>query len=59
MKRLRLRKWVKVVLTIIAFISLIIASCECDDTKLFIIKSIISLITFILSTMTLLIFQEQ
>ena len=59
MKKIRLRKWVKVVLTILAFMSFIIASCDCDNTRLFIIKSIISLITFVFSTMTLLIFQDD
>lgn len=50
MKKIRLRKWVKVVLTIILIFSLIILAGECDSIKVMLIKSVVCLITFSLSS---------
>ncbi len=47
--KIRLRKWVKVVLTLILIFSLIILAGECDTLSVMLIKTAICLVTFSLS----------
>ena len=50
---MKLKKWVKVVLTTIAIISFIVMASDCESTLWFIIGHLIACGTFTLSTMTL------
>ena len=50
MKKLRLRRWVKVVLLSISIISLFIMASDCEDMAKFVIGHLIACGTFSLST---------
>lgn len=43
MKKIRLRKWVKVVLSIILLIDIFFMVCDCDSNMLLFIKSLITM----------------
>lgn len=59
MKKIRLRRWVKVVLIIGIIISIVLGACEVESTKLFFIKGIISLVMLLLNSFILLVFGEN
>lgn len=46
MKKMRLKRWVEVVLGIIAFMAFCIMCSECDDMAVFVISKIIAVIVF-------------
>lgn len=47
MKRIKLKKWVQVLLIIVVFVSVIILAGECEDDLTFYVSKIIGLIAFI------------
>jgi len=49
MKKQRLKKWVEVVLSIIAMLSVCIIGSDCEDLSIFVISHLIALIIFTLS----------
>lgn len=55
---MRLKKWVRVVLTTIAIISIIVMAGDCESTLWFIIGHLIACGTFTLSAMTLIKYGE-
>ena len=57
MKKIRLRKWVKVVLTIIASVSCFLMVCGCDSLKVMCIKTLFTIPVFVLSVLTLKIYE--
>ena len=57
MKKIRLRKWVKVVLTIIASVSCFLMVCGCDSLKVMFIKTLFTIPVFVLSVLTLKIYE--
>ena len=48
MKKIRLKRWVKVVLIIGIIFSIVLGACEVESTKLFFIKGIISLLMLLI-----------
>jgi len=46
MKKMRLKKWVEVVLGIIAFMAFCVMCSECDDMTIFVISKIMAVIVF-------------
>lgn len=58
MEKLRLRKWVKVVLGIISVGAFMVMASECESTLWFIIGHLIACGVFTLSTMTLIKYGE-
>lgn len=59
MKKIRLRRWVKVVLIIGIIFSIVLGACEVESTKLFFIKGIISLVMLLLNSFILLAFGDD
>lgn len=55
---MKLRKWVKVILTTISILSLIVMAGDCESTLRFIIGHLIACGVFTLSTMTLIKYGE-
>ena len=47
--KMKLRKWVKNLLSVIMMLCLIIGIAECDSTSLYVIKSIVSMMVFVSS----------
>lgn len=54
MKKVIIKKWVKVLLIILMFISVILLAGDCESDKLFYLTKIISLIIFIITSNLLL-----
>ena len=59
MKKIRLRRWVKVVLIIGIIFSIVLGACEVESTKLFFIKGIISLLMLLFNSFILLAFGDN
>ena len=59
MKKYKLRKWVKVVLIIGIITGIIFGACECNNTKLFFIKGILSLLLILINSFILLVFEDD
>ena len=51
---MKLRKWLNDLLIIITIGAVIVASGECDNTRIFVLKTVISLFVIILNSMILL-----
>ena len=50
MRKMRLKRWVEVVLGVIAFMAFCVMCSECDDMAIFVISKIIAVIVFGVST---------
>lgn len=50
---MKLRKWVRITLGVIAFIAILVMASDCENTWEFIISHLIACGVFTLSTMTL------
>lgn len=58
MKKIRLRKWVKVVLSAILLVDMFFMVCECDDIKLLFIKTLITMPIALAIVLTFKYFEE-
>lgn len=51
---MKLRKWVKYLLTAVCIISVVIMASECEDTFTFVISHILAFVVFVMNTNILL-----
>lgn len=58
MKKLRLRKWVKVVLSIILLVDVFFMVCDCDSNWLLFIKTLITMPIALVTFFILKVFEE-
>lgn len=58
MKKLRLRKWVKVVLGLLLLLDMFFMVCECDSNKVLFIKTLITMPIASAIVLTLKYFEE-